>query len=305
MANLEKTATVHLVDISDESLKIAKERFFQVYKYNFKRIELKCHKSINDLSEKIDLAIVATNSDVRSEVIREVTQKKVVKNFLLEKVLFQTADEYFLIDDILRGKDIPTWVNCCMREKDFYKKLKTKLNLDKKIQMKVAGSLWAMGSSSIHFIDLFSYLTGCNDFDFIDCDLDKNFINSKRAGFKEFSGRLIGKNSQGHSLTLCRDDGNDPYRIDIINGPKKHEITDCIDHVVYKYFDGEKESIENVEIPFQSQTTHQLVQQIINNGCCDLINYHDSMNLHLPLIRILIHHMQEITGEMIKVCPIT
>lgn len=305
MVNLEGTAKVQLVDPSEESLKIAKERFFQVCQGDSNRIELKCYRSIDDLFEPIDLAIVATCSDVRAGVVKELTHKKEVKNLILEKVLFQTAAEYFEIDDLLRKKNISTWVNCWMREKSFYKKLKTQLDLDEKVQMKVEGSLWLMGSSSIHFIDLFSYLTGCKDFSFIGCHLDKKIMDSKRSGFKEFSGQLIGRNSQGHSLTLCRDSGNDPYKIQIINGSQKHEITDCVNHVAHKFFDGEKQSAENVEIPFQSQTTHRLVHKIINNKNCDLPNYRDSMNLHIPLIKILIEHLQNITGDKVEKCPIT
>lgn len=305
MANLEGTAKVQLVDLSEESLKIAKERFSHVYQEDSKRIELKCHSSIDDLCGPIDLAIVATCSDVRAGVVKELTHKKEVKNLVLEKVLFQTVAEYFETDDLLRKKDIPTWVNCWMREKDFYKKLKTQLNLDNKIQMKVEGSLWGMGCNSIHFIDLFAYLTSCNDFVFTDCHLDKKVIDSKRPGFKEFSGSLTGENSQGHSLTLCCYSGNDPYRIKIINGAQVHVITDGNDHVVHRFTDGKKESIENVEIPFQSQTTHRLVHKIINNKNCDLPNYRDSMNLHIPLIKVLIEHLQNITGDKVERCPIT
>ena len=305
MANLEGTAKVQLVDLSAESLKIAKERFFHVYQEDSRRVELKCHRSIDDLCGPIDLAIVATCSDIRSGVIKEVTHKKEVKNLILEKVLFQTVAEFFEIDELLKKKDISTWVNCWMREKSFYKNLKTQLNLDEKIHMKVDGSRWLMGSSSIHFIDLFSYLTGCKDIDFIESDLNKKIIDSKRSGFKEFSGRLMGRNSQGHSLTLCHDSGNDPYRIQIINGAKEHKITDCIDHVRHRFIDGEEESIQNVEIPFQSQTTHRLVHQVINEKKCDLTDYHDSMILHLPLIKILIEHLQNITGDKVERCPIT
>lgn len=305
MANLEETATVQLVDLSTESLRIAQERFSHVYQGDYKKIELKCHKTVDDLHGPIDLAIVATCSDVRARIVNELTHKQEVKNLILEKVLFQKVSEYFEIGDLLRKKDIPTWVNCWMREKDFYKKLKTQLNLENKIQMKVEGSLWGMGCNSIHFIDLFAYLTSCNDFDFIDCHLDKKLIDSKRPGFKEFAGRLTGSNSQGHSLTLCCYSGNDPYRIKIINGSQEHVITDGNDHVVHRFTDGKEGSVEKVEIPFQSQTTHRIVSQVINDKKCDLPNYHDSMYLHLPLIKVLIEHLSEITGERLEVCPIT
>lgn len=306
MAQLEEPAEVQLVDHSEASLRTAQERFYDVYDSESKKIELKCRKSIDALFDHIDVAIVATCSDVRSAVIREVTRKKEVKSFILEKVLFQTIGEYFEIAEVLTKKNIPAWVNCWMREKDFYKKLKTQLNLDEKIQMTVEGSLWGMGGNSIHFIDLFSYLTDCKDFSFVDCRLGREIVDSKRNGYKEFFGRMLGKNSKGDLLSLeCSNQGNRQYRIRVINGTQIHEITDCVDHVVYKFFDGEKESIDIVDIPFQSQTTHRIVSQIFNMRYCDLTPYHDSIKLHLPLIEVLIEHLQKVTGSAFAACPIT
>lgn len=306
MAKLEGTAKVQLVDPSEESLRIAQERFFRVYQRDSEKIELICNRFIDNLSGPVDLAIVATSSNIRAKVIKELTHKKEVKNLILEKVLFQTVAEYYEVDELLRKKNIPTWVNCYMRSRDFYKELRNQMSLGKKVEMRVEGPLWGMGCNSIHFVDYLSYLTGCNDFNFTDCRLNRKIINSKRPGFMEFSGELAGKNSQGHSLILiCHDKGSDPIKINIINGSQKHEITDCIDHVVYRFIDGEEESIENVEMPFQSQTTHRLVRQIINDKKCDLSNYHDSMNLHLPFIKVLIEHLQNITGDKVERCPIT
>lgn len=307
MAKLEVTAKVQLVDPSEESLRIAREQFFKVYQGDSEKIELISHRFIDNLSEPVDLAIVATCSNIRAEVIKELIHKKEVKNFILEKVLFQTVAEYYEVDELLRKKNIPTWVNCYMRSRDFYKDLRNQMNLGKKVEMRVEGSLWGMGCNSIHFIDYFSFLTGCNDFNFTDCRLNRKIINSKRPGFIEFSGELAGKNSQGHSLILiCHDKGSDPIKININNGSKSHEIIDdSSDHVIHRVFDGDKKTEKKVGIPFQSQTTNKLVHQIRNYDKCDLTTYHDSMNLHLPLIRILIEHIQNLSGESVKLCPIT
>ncbi len=305
MVNLEMPARLQLVDPSGESLKVAQMRFSQVYEEGSKGIELSCYRSIDDLIDEIDLAIIATCSDVRAHIIKELIAKKKVYNIILEKVLFQRVADYYEINDLLKEKGIPTWVNCWMREKDFYKKLKGKLNSEEKVTMKVGGSSWLMGSSSVHFIDLFSFLTGCRDFNFISCDLDKEIIDSKRQGFKEFFGSLGGENSQGHSLILCRNKGKEPYKIEIINGSQKHLITDCGDHVSHKFFCKGNQSSENVSMPFQSQTTHRLVNAIVDNKKCDLSSYEDSMNLHLPFVKVLIEHLQNVTGEKIERCPIT
>ena len=88
MANLEGPAIVQLVDFFDESLKVAEKRFYQVYDENSVKIELKSCKTINELEVPIDLAIIATCADVRAVVIKELIEKKEVKNLILEKALF-------------------------------------------------------------------------------------------------------------------------------------------------------------------------------------------------------------------------
>lgn len=306
LANFKETASVQIVDPSEESLKIAQDRFLQVSQSVPKQIELICHKSIDTLFETIDVAIVATYSNIRAGVIKALTHKKEIKNFILEKVLFQSVAEYFEIDELLKKKNIPTWVNCYMRSRGFYQKLRDQICMTEEIVMTVEGTLWGIGCNSIHYIDCFSYLTGCHQFDVVDCHLDKKIIESKRSGFKEFSGRLAGKNSQGDSLILvCHDKGNDPVKININNGAKRHEITEHVDHVVYRLFNEGKQTVKKVAIPFQSQITHHLIHQIFNHGECDLTRYHDSMNLHLPLVKTLIKHLYNLTGNDVQLCPIT
>lgn len=305
MSNFKDKTVLQVVDPSSESLSVAEKRFFDIYKDNSGRIKLKLFKKLDDLSDPIDLAIIATSADVRARVIKEIVKKKKVKNLILEKVLFQKKEEYFEISKLLQEEGICAWVNCWMRATDFYKKLKLRIDVNKKIEMKVVGSSWGMGCNSIHFIDLFSYITDCDDFNLTDCNLDQKIIESKRSGFKEFSGKLVGENSKGDILSLiCHGDGNDPVKIQIVNGLNQHEIKG-FDSVVYKIFNGKKESVVNTSIPFQSQRTHKLVDQIIKYRNCDISDYHYSMNHHLVLIKHLMEHLVKLRGEEVEICPIT
>ena len=105
--------------------------------------------------------------------------------------------------------------------------------------MKVEGSKWGMGCNSIHYMDLFSYLSGCNDFKFAEVHLEDKVPDAKREGFKEFMGRLKGENSRGDSLELiCQDEENGPITIDIQNGLEKFTlVTNFVDHFNFKSSD--------------------------------------------------------------------
>jgi len=306
IAKLEGKTRVHLADPSEESLRVARERFFEVYNRDPGDVELVCSRGIDAIPDSIDLAIVATCSNIRAAVIKELVGKKAIGNFILEKVLFQREAEYYEIDDLLRKHNIPTWVNCYLRSRDFYQKLREKVDPDQKVEMRVEGSLWGMGCNSIHFIDYFAYLTGCADFSFTASRLDRELIDSKRPGFMEFSGQLMGKNSREDTLLLmCRDRGSDPIKITINKGSQHHEIIDHIDHVIHRASDGKHKTEQKASIPFQSETTDKLVQQIRNDGTCNLTPYRDSMNLHLPLIRTLIEHVRDVHLKNEGICPIT
>ena len=307
LCHLESPTRIDLVDPSDKSLQTARDRYEEVISPNKQDVELFCHNSLDGLPGTLDLVIVATNSNVREEVIRSVTQKRPVKNLILEKVLFQRIGQYIEIDNLLKEFSIPTWVSSWMRTTDLFKKIKSVLNLNNPIQMKIEGSRWGMGTNSIHYMDLFSYFSGCNDFKFVEAHLEDKVLDAKRKGFKEFMGHLKGQNSRGDSLDLiCKDEEEGPITIKIRNGLEKYLlVTDFVGHVDFKSSNKLASRIGKVALPYQSEMTHIWVNDILSKGSCDLPTYSNSMALHLELIRTFTGHLEKITGEKIEACPIT
>jgi hypothetical protein len=196
-----------------------------------------------------------------------------------------------------------------MRTTNLFKQVKTALNLNNSIQINVEGTRWGMGCNSIHYMDLFSFLSECNDFKFIKSKLNKEVRDAKRSGFKEFFGRLSGKNSRGDSLDLiCNEKGGDrPIKVTIKNGPETYELlmSDVTTHFDFESSDGLKNKIKEECFPYQSEMTHIWVNDIFSKGYCDLPTYSNSSTLHLELIRVLTEHLKKITGEINNVCPIT
>jgi hypothetical protein len=296
-----------LVDPSNKSLKIACDRYEEAIPLGKHNIELYCHKNLDGLPDTLDLIIIATNSSVRSEVLKKATRKRSVKNLILEKVLFQKKVDYIAVDTFLKESSIPTWVSCWMRTTDLFKKIKSLLNLNDCIQMKVEGSKWGMGSNSIHYMDLFSYLSGCNDFKFVRVNLEDKVLNAKRKGFKEFTGHLEGKNSRDDSLNLfCNEKNEGSISIEIRNGPETYLlVTNFVNHFNLKSSNSLANGLGKVFLPYQSEMTHIWVNDILKKGSCDLPTYANSMKLHLELIKVFTYHIEKITGEQVDVCPIT
>ena len=306
LCQLKNPTRIDLVDPSEESLQKAQGRYEEVIPFNKQGIELWCHKSLDDLPETLDLVIVATNSIVREKVIRDVVEKRSVKNLILEKVLFQRAGQYIAVKKFLEESSIPTWVSCWMRTTSLCKQIKSALNLNNAIHVKVEGSQWRMGTSSIHFMDLFSYFTEYNDFKFTDIQLSNEITESRHKGYKEFSGQMVGQNSRGDTLSLiCRGPENELPTLEIVNSQNRYKIIGLAGKVGFESSNDLANRIVETSLPYQSQLTHLWVDDILSRGTCDLPTYAESMPLHQELIRVLSKHFKKITGKGGDACPIT
>ncbi len=75
IAKIDIPVEVQVIDPSHESLNIAKERFDQIpLNPNVNRVSFS--ESLDDVHSEIDVCIVATNSDVRALVIKELLLRK-------------------------------------------------------------------------------------------------------------------------------------------------------------------------------------------------------------------------------------
>ncbi len=312
LSNLKGSVCIQLVDPSSKSLEIACQRFHSVYQENSERISLQTLNSIDGLDESQDIVIISTDAVVRSKVLKELIQKKNIKAIISEKVLFQTEAEYFEMDALLKEKKIPVWVNCILRATDFFRNLKTLLDSNETILMKVDGADWGLACNGIHILDLFAFLSGCKDFEFTDIRFDRVIPDFKRPGSKEFIGEMTGKNSQGHKLIMnCKESEHEKENqrgvktIQIENGSNHHIITVHMDRVTHKSKTKNNETEVTESLPLQSQITHRLIEDIIKNGSCGLPTYSESMGLHLFLIRAFLEHLSKTTGKRVTRCPIT
>lgn len=305
LSKLTIAVQIEVVDIFPASLETAKSRFEEMPE-NRNVTHIRYVSSLHELSKKIDLAIVATNADIRADVIRTLTRLCDVENLVLEKVLFQKIEEYGDIEVLLRKNGIRAWVNHARRAFPFYKKLKILLSASKQVSYQVQGGAWGLGCNGLHMIDLLAFLTGAGTLKVSTNRLSNTIIQSKRKGFVEFTGALSGQVGSHHfdifcheefspviitisSDTLCViiDESNGWYRMATkVNGWKWVE---------------EKEKI----VLFQSELTNIIVEEIFKTGECNLPTYSDASSLHVPFITELLAYVNQHSPEKYSVCPIT
>jgi hypothetical protein len=306
LAKSEHPFAIDVVDTSEESLRSAKERFLEITG-NFDGKKIEYHESLANIHSELDLCIIATTSDMRARVTRELLRSKSVRNIIFEKVLFQSLSEYEEIAGLLKDLKINAWVNCTRRIYPFYKDLKSRFSPEDRMFLVASGGEWGLACNSIHLIDFMAFLSENLDYTLRTDALDHQVRESKRKGFIELTGTLRGYFSNGNELILHSSAGsNAPLLISIYRSDAEI-IVDEEKGIARMSLESNGWNWEDIEfsVPYQSDLTHKVVEEIIKEGICGLTPFEESVKLHKPLLKALLEHLSSIRGEVIDVCPIT
>ena len=279
---------IFVVDQSDVSLKIAKERYDSI----------PAGKTIHNieysqelLKNKIyDIAIIATTSGPRAALTKELLSKSRVKYLILEKLLFTKKNDYALIGKLLKTRRVKAWVNCPMRMIPFYKEFRKELDRQK-ITYILHGNQSGLATDLIHHLDYIAYLTGSKEFSLNTGLLDKKIKDSKRKGYLEITGTLTAEFKNGSlGLFRCDDKGSTPKIIEILSQRKRYII---------------KENEGKAQIPYQSQLTTTLVENLLTTGKCELPTYKESAKYHLMALEPLLKFLNKILKRKYNYYPFT
>lgn len=300
LACLDIPATIYVVDPSSTALDLSYKRFKEAVGPS-RQISVEIHSAIDSIPDKIDLAIVATSSDIRASVIKQLLDKKNLSALLLEKILFDKEEDYHSISEILLKKNIPTWVNCNLRATNVFRTIREDIDPQKRLELQVEGNGWEMGCVAIHFIDLFAFFTRDVEYD-VD-EMDVEFFNSKRKGFLELSGTIQISNSLGTLKMLCADSNTVSHKVIIRNGNVKKELSGWGGDITIKSYKDQSVKMEQTRIPYISESSGAIAQNIIQKRQCLLPVYSESMMIHLPFIRKITEAYERKTGN--KRCPLT
>ncbi|MFX1238060.1 MAG: Gfo/Idh/MocA family oxidoreductase [Promethearchaeota archaeon] len=305
-----KTVKEHLrifvVDPSPDSLNIAKVRYNSLPPRDHPH-EVQYYQKIKKFDNEIDLAIVATNSDVRRHVIEQLLKLNYVKYLILEKILFQKIDDYYSIQDLFKEKNCKVWIDCTRRIIPVYKST-IKSWFDKlKILFVVSGSQFGIMSTIIHYIDYMVYLTECDKFTVDTTYLDPVLIQSKRNKFLELTGILQTRFENGsHGVFSCFPIGNLPETIQIstdnilciINQTEETSwVLNSQNKLRWETF--------NAKLIYSSILTKTIAEEIFENGDSSLTKYDESMKIHISILEPILGFLNEKTGNRYDSCPFT
>lgn len=304
LKKISTPVSIEVVDPSVIALETAKERYNQIE--SIQNHQITFLQDIDKISNRFDLAIIATNSNIRRKITEKLLSKSSVKYLILEKILFQNKKDYAFIEKLLKNNVQKTWVNFSMRTIPFYFDLKKKLK-GENVQLIVSGSNYGLVTNAVHYIDYLAYLTNCFDFTVDTTGLEKKIIESKRPGFLELTGTLnvYFKNGSSASMT-CYPDGNAPYIIEILSKDYR-----CISkESEKKAFISESSKdwrwVEmNSNILYQSEMSNIVAESIFKSASCNLATYKEASKIHLTLLESLQKFINKTSTKKYTIYPFT
>lgn len=241
--------------------------------------------SLKEIIKKIDLAIIATNSDMRPNALSDSIKYLKIKNIILEKVVFQKLGYFNKFIKLSKKKKIKIYVNYPRRFWKIFLEIKKEIKKKKSnFEIIYKNNNWGLCCNAIHFIDLFFFfsdkkISQLNHYSF----LKKKIYNSKRKGFFELKGTINFECNNNNKLSLS---DNLKYKKNVLKikfGNIMYEIETINDYFYLKKFEY-KLKTRNVRIikkvPKQSELTHKYYKHLANNQEKKFSNLEDSYLHH-------------------------
>jgi hypothetical protein len=294
---------IFIVDPDQNSLNTSRERYNQV-QGNPLIESISYLKDISFLPNVLDIVIVATGSKPRASIIQLLLGNKKVKYLILEKFLFPSVHEYQEIANLLEQKQVKTWVNCSRRMFSFYRELKELLSGYKYLKYSIIGTNWGLACNAIHFLDHFAMLMEHNEFS-IDVLLESEIIESKRKDYIEFTGTIKGSFNNSEFVFTSKQGTEAHCKMEIKTDKYFIEVDESVGIIDIKYLNTNEIISKQVHIPYQSELTNIMVEQILKTGESDLTEYSESAKLHLQFLIPVVDFYNKITGNKSDMCPIT
>jgi hypothetical protein len=264
--------------------------------------------NLQNFSKSLDLVIIATNSDVRHNILNRVIKKIKVKSILLEKVVFQKLIYFNYFIKKAKKKNIKIFVNCPRRLWKIFEIIKENFNYyqgDLNITFK--GNNWGLCSNAIHFIDIWFYIlsekiSNIQSYSF----LSKKILNSKRKNFFELKGKINFESREGHRLLI--EDSNkfkDSEMSISFNNLEFKLLFKNNKCYLKKFFNNRLLEKNYSTIPLQSNLTSSFLNSLKARNYKRLTTINESFKHHELLFKVFNEYFNKTNNTYYNVIPIT
>ncbi len=282
----EGQLSITVVETSEEARKRVSEVFLHYGKTGSVVTEIP--------AGSFDLAIIATTSRSRAQVVRELLATADVRTLIMEKILFANESDYAEIDSLLREKRVPAWVNCSLRLMPVRKDLKGDIGSDPVHIHFDAGDRYGLMTNIMHYADYAGFLASSPITSVDTSLLSPRLIGSKRSGYCEMFGTIVvdfenGSRMLATSLPQSRD------RRTVISAPRVRAVLEEPSGTAR--ISRARDDWKWIETPApflqQSEMSGALAKRILETGACELPTFEESSAVHLSILRAIRDFLRE------------
>ena len=288
--NLDSKTNIFIIDKSSFCLAKCKKIVFKKKSSN----NFYFLSSIQETDQNFDFVILATNSDNRFNVIKELYKYKKPKFMIIEKFLFDKLSNYEEAKVLFDSYKTKVWVNQWVSTE--FSELLNFFNDTDDFEVLVKGKNWNLCSNAVHFIDWFHHINNRRKIKLYNSNLDSLILESNRKDFYESFGSLEFYDSNNNKLLLKCDYEKDSDRKILISLSSKLIHAECeltensLKGVVYH--PSKKENID-IKIRYLSERTSGFIKTIIEKGTCTLPTYDHSVIHHKLIFQTLKNHFDK------------
>jgi hypothetical protein len=248
--------------------------------------------NVDELPAYIDICFITTVADIRARIIEQLLASRKVDCLILEKVLFNRLDDYSRISNLFENSGVNCFVNHPRRMFPAYQDIKNKHRLSKaRTVMSVYGNSWGLGCNSLHFLDLFHFLTESKPTLILTDLLDSEFFVGKRNDTIEFSGSIAVNTEDGdHCIISSMTGPQIPMKLCIRNSLVSIEITEQngINVQVTDHMNSVGSYTVEYGPSYQSDLSHYIVKNHFEGLPIGLPKYDVSREIHEIFINSLL-----------------
>lgn len=292
--------SVHVVD-PNESSRRAVDDFITSLDASTP-LKIKVHETVDELPSALDLVIIATTANHRIVAIETLLHVSRIRHLILEKFLFNDSNHYERASTLLTTHGITAWVNTPRRHFKVYRDLQEQNRGDSLLQFTVDGGDWGLCCNSVHFIDLVQFLSGGTELQSLVSRFDESVLTSKREDYVELTGELSGKVGSTFFTIRSIRNSTKPITLTLHYAHQTVFVAEGASSL-WRASQGQIET-ETFSIPYQSDMTGTIADQLLTSDSCDLTPYIESVSAHLPLLRTFALHAGKVTASNAQ-CSIT
>ena len=300
--NLDYKMKIFLVDKSAICLEKCKQISLKKKKLN----SFYFIKNVNETDEDFNFVIVATNSEHRFSVLKELYKYKTPKFIILEKFLFNKLSYFNEAKKLFQLRGTKVWVNQWMSTE--FQDLSNIFSETNGINISVKGKNWNFCSNCVHWIEWFHHINNRKKIILFNSSLESLIIENKRRGFLETFGSLEFHDINNNKLFLqCNYEENSEREtlISLSNKSSSAEFQLTFNDLKGFIFSSNQKKNINFKIRYLSERTSIYIKSIWEKNECTLPTYDQSVLHHKLVFQTFKNHFDKSYQKTNDLLPVT